>query len=111
MVTIVQQLIFNLTVFDKECLFEVDGESINLQYEEKPSGRIVNCHLVNVPPLMIPGHILRLIEPSAMLPIYVGLLSVNWKYDGKTQETIIDLSGIDLEDAGPKLLSRFIEGQ
>ena len=108
-VKIIQQLLFNLTVFNKECSFQVDEGAINFQYEEKPFGRIVKCHAIDVPPLMIPGHILRLIEPSTELPIYVGVLSVEWKYDGKTKETIIDLSGIDLEDTGPKLLSRFAE--
>ena len=56
---------------------------------------------------MIPGQILRFIESSATSFLYVAVLSVNWHYNGETQESTIDLTGIDLERAGPNLLSRF----
>ena len=107
MLKIVQELLFQLIVYGQEGLFHADGEAVALQFEEKPSGRLVQCHMINLPPLMIPGQILRFIESSATFPLYVGVLSVNWHYNGETKLTTIDLNGIDLEDAGPKLLSRF----
>lgn len=109
MVKVTQQLLFNLTIFNNKCSFQVDGDTINLKYEEKPFGRVINCHAVNILPLMMPGHILRFIEPSTKLSIYVGLLSVECNFNSGINEIIVDLSGIDLEDTGPKLLSRFTE--
>lgn len=107
MLKIVQELLFQLMVYGQESLFHADGEAGSLQFEEKPFGRLVQCHMVNIPPLMIPGQILRFIESSATSFLYVAVLSVNWHYNGETQESTIDLTGIDLEQAGPNLLSRF----
>jgi len=108
MLKIVQELLFQLLVYGQENLFHVDGKAGSLQFEEKPFGRLVHCHMVNIPPRMIPGQILGFIESSATASRnYVAVLSVKWHYNGETQESTIDLTGIDLEQAGPNLLSRF----
>ncbi len=103
----IQELLFLLVVYGQECSFHIDGEPVNLQYEDNPFGRLVQCHMVNIPPLMIPGQILRFIESSETSSLYVAVLSVNWQYNGEVQESTIDLTGVDLERAGPNLLARF----
>ena len=107
MLKTMQEPLFLLVVYGQECSFNIDEKLVNLQYEDKPFGRLVQCHMVNIPPLMIPGQILRFIESSATSYLYVAVLSVNWHYNGEIQESTIDLTGIDLERAGPNLLSRF----
>ncbi len=107
MLKTIQELLFLLVVYGQECSFHIDGEPANLQYEDNHFGRLVQCHMVNIPPLMIPGQILRFIESSASSSLYVAVLSVNWHYNGEIQESTIELTGIDLEQAGPNLLSRF----
>jgi hypothetical protein len=106
MLKIVQELLFQLIVYGQETLFHADEESCSLQFEEKPFGRLVQCRMTNILPLMIPGQILRFIGSSATSLLYVAVLSVDWHYDGETQESTIELTGIDLEQAGLSLLSR-----
>lgn len=106
MLKVVQELLFLLVVYGPETLFRVDRESCSLRFEERPLGRLIHCHMVNTPPLMTPGMILRLSESSATPLLYLAVLSVHWHYNGETQESAVDLAGIDLEQAGPDLLSR-----
>jgi len=107
MIVITQELLFQLVDYDLGDAFYADGELVSLRYEEKPFGRLVHSHMTNIAPLMIPGQILRFEESSGALPIYVVALSVSWHYNGESKISTLDLTGIDLEEAGPKLLSRF----
>lgn len=102
----VKELLFQLLAYNQKYSFYVDGESINLKFEEKPFGRLVQCHMSNILPLMIPGQILHFEQPSGVLPTYVVALSVVCQITSETKVLMIDVTGIDLEVAGPKLLSR-----
>jgi len=101
-----KELLFQLLAYEHKYSFYVDGESINLEFEEKPFGRLVQCHMSNMVPLMIPGQILCFKQPSEVLPTYVVALSIVTQIASETQVLMIDITGIDLEATGPNLLSR-----
>lgn len=105
MLKTIQELLFQATAYGQELQIRIDEASAALQYEEKPFGRLVRCHMGNIPPLVIPGQILRLEKSSQALPVYVETLAVNWQYNGKTKSSAIDLTGIDLEEAGPRIVA------
>jgi len=106
---IINELLFQLSVYDEMPAFYIDNETVNFKTEEMPYGRLVQSHILNIPANVLPCQIIQFYRSERDVPIYVVAHTIKTQFNGKANTVAVDITGIDLEEAGPNLLSRFVQ--
>ncbi len=107
---IARQLLFQFSLVDVNSTFNTlsiaHTQQSHYQITDHPYGAVIEVQLENVPPLMIPGELMVLEKDSENSWTYIEVLSYEASFKqeaGMNTRT----TGIDLEEFGPDLLSRF----